>query len=335
MTVLAKYQRLESEGIWRFDENEQRRDIIVSIGKATITISAANGTALTHWSLPAIERLNPGAMPALYRPGPESSEELELSDDEMVKAVDRVLASLQRRQGSRPPLRRYGVPVLAAALIAAMVIWLPDAIIRYTASLVPESVRRDIGTVLLAEMDRVAGAPCASSAGQAALGKLSERLFPGGEVKLLVLPSSLAGTSRVPGRAFLVAHTLVEDFETPEVLAGYLLAEDARRETIDTLAWLLKGAGLRASLSLLTQGRLPEERLQRMAEWLIAQPTAPIADQTLLDKFSAAQVSARPYGLALDISGDSTATLIDANVATIPPLLSDGDWIALQTICDG
>ena len=129
VTVLAKYQRLESEGIWRFDETEQRRDIIVSIGKATITISAANGTALTHWSLPAIERLNPGAMPALYRPGPESSEVLELADEEMVRAVDRVLGSLHRRQGSRPPLRRYGVPVLALALIAAMVVWLPDAII--------------------------------------------------------------------------------------------------------------------------------------------------------------------------------------------------------------
>ena len=62
MTVLAKYQRLEAEGIWRADPEAQRQDVIVAIGEATLTISAANGTALAHWSLPAIERLNPGEL---------------------------------------------------------------------------------------------------------------------------------------------------------------------------------------------------------------------------------------------------------------------------------
>ncbi len=65
MTVLAKYQRLEAQGIWRAEPEAQRRDVIVSIGKATITISAANGTALTHWSLPAMHRLNPNELPAV------------------------------------------------------------------------------------------------------------------------------------------------------------------------------------------------------------------------------------------------------------------------------
>ena len=54
MTVLAEYQRLEAEGVWRADEDAQRRDVIVSIGEATLTLTDLNEVALTHWSLPAI-----------------------------------------------------------------------------------------------------------------------------------------------------------------------------------------------------------------------------------------------------------------------------------------
>jgi hypothetical protein len=46
-----------------------------------------------------------------------------------------------------------------------------------------------------------------------------------------------------------------------------------------------------------------------------------------------ATVDSAPYGYARDISGESTATLISASQTTTPPLLSDGEWIALQGIC--
>ena len=48
MTVLAKYQRLEAEGLWRPDPAAQRRDVIVSIGDATLTIATGNGSVLSH-----------------------------------------------------------------------------------------------------------------------------------------------------------------------------------------------------------------------------------------------------------------------------------------------
>ena len=74
MTVLKQYQRLETFGIWHASPKEQRRDVIVSLGDATLTISDGKMQALSHWSLPAILRLNPGERPACFGPGPDIPE---------------------------------------------------------------------------------------------------------------------------------------------------------------------------------------------------------------------------------------------------------------------
>lgn len=334
MTVLAKYQRLEAEGVWRAHPEAQRKDVFVSIGDATITIGAANGTALAHWSLPAIQRLNPGERRALYRPGDESSETLEIADPEMIDAVEKVLKSIQR--GPERAGRVHGMATIGIglAILVAAAFWLPGAIVRYTASLVPDVARVTIGTQLLAEMDRVSGTPCAASFGQRALEKLSGRLFDAAPTQLVVLPSALKDTSHLPGGTILLSHTLVEDFETPDVVAGYVLAEDIRRKNEDPLARLLEFAGLRAALVLLSQGNLPEAALKRMSEAVIAEPPSEILDEELIARMNAAEVPAEGYALALDFSGETTAMLLQAKATFQTPILEDGDWIALQRICE-
>ncbi len=334
MTVLAKYQRLEAEGVWRAQPDAQRRDVIVSIGDATITIGAANGTALTHWSLPAIERLNPGERPALYQPGEDSSETLEIAEAEMIDAVEEVLKSIRR--GHQRPGRFVNLVTLGVgiAILVAAVIWLPGAIIRYTASLVPDVARVTIGAQLLTEMDRVAGMPCAAPSGLRALDKLEARLFDDPSNQLVVLPSALKDTAHLPGGTILIAHTLVEDFETPDVVAGYVLAEDLRREKEDPLARLLEFAGLRAALVLLSQGKLPEASLKRMAEGVISKDPVQVMDTDLIARLNAAAVPAEAYAFARDFSGETTTDLLQGTAPASAPILEDGDWIALQRICE-
>ncbi len=334
MTVLAKYQRLEAEGIWRSGAQAQRRDVIISIGDATITISAANGTALTHWSLPAMERLNPGERPALYRPSGDSPETLEVAEDEMTDALEQVLKSIKRGTGGSNRFRRLATLGVALAILGGAALWLPSATIRYTASLVPDVARGSIGASLLGEMDRVAGAPCASPAGLRALENLKRRLFGTGGPDLVVLASTLRETSHLPGGTILISHTLVEDFETPDVLAGYILAEDIRLRQEDPLARLLDFAGLRAALGLLLQGKVPDTAIRRMAEGVVAETPGVVSDTDLLALLDAKQVPAKPYALARDFSGTTTAALVQASAPTGPLILEDGDWIALQRICE-
>ena len=66
MTALKKYARLEATGLWRQTPEDQRREVVVSIGDATLVISNTNDTALTHWSLAAIERAGTSDDPATF-----------------------------------------------------------------------------------------------------------------------------------------------------------------------------------------------------------------------------------------------------------------------------
>ena len=332
MTVLAEYQRLEAEGVWRPVAEGQRRDVIVAIGEATLTIAAPNGTALTHWSLPAMRRLNPGERRALYAAGEDAPETLEISDPEMVAAIDRVLFSIRRRPAGALWARRGLGLVLFGGLAALAVMWLPGAITAYTASLVPQEARAQIGAALLAETERVTGAPCSSPGGDKALQRLTERLFPEGGTRLVVLPSVLTGTAHLPGGVILVSHRLVEDHETPDVLAGHLVAEAVRRRTRDPMARLLAAVPFRASLALLSTGKLREADLRRMAEWVVAAPTDPVEAEALMAPMGEAGIVPEAYARALDISGGAGA-LARAVPDEVRPVLEDTDWIALQRIC--
>jgi hypothetical protein len=333
LTVLAEYQRLEAEGVWRPAAEGQRRDVIVAIGEATVTIAAPNGTALTHWSLPAMRRLNPGEPRALYAPGEDAPETLEISDGEMVAAIDRVLSSIRRRPSGALWARRGLALVLFGGLAALAVLWLPGAITAYTASLVPREAREQIGAALLEETVRVTGAPCTSPAGDMALQRLTERMFPTGGTRLVVLPSALAGTAHLPGGLILVSHTLVEDHETPDVLAGYLVAEMVRRRARDPLARLLAAVPFRASLALLSTGKLRQQDLQRMAEWLVAAPADPVAAEALFGPIAEAGVAPEADARALATPVAPTGPLAKAVPAEVRPVLEDTDWIALQRIC--
>ena len=336
MTALSDFARLEAAGIWRETEGAQRRDVIVSLGEASLTIFDMKDTALTHWSLAAVERLNPRESPALYSPGPESGEELELSDDTIIDAIERVRSAVARR---RPRSGRLRLAIMGGALalvLALGVFWLPDALIRHTASVVPPVARAAIGARLLSEIEKLTGPACVSAGGQVALSHLAERLFDTGNLRLVVLPDGLTGTAHLPGRTILLGRGLVEDHEDAEPAAGYLLAEVARIRALDPLLQLLRSAGPRAAFRLLTTGRLDDRTYRDHAAALIRAPRPPVGAAVLLPMFRAADLSSRPYAMARDISGETVLPLIEGDPfpqGTPRPVLSDGDWLRLQAIC--
>ncbi len=333
VTVLAKYQRLETEGIWHRSPDEQRRDVIVSVGKTTITISTLNGTALTHWSLPAMERINPGQMPALYRPEGDSRETLELAEDPFVEAVDRVLDSVRRRRFPGG-LRRLASIALTAAALGGAVFWLPGAITRHTASLLPDAARASIGMSLLSEMDRMTGPPCDAPSGVRSLEHLRNRLFGTEALRLAILPSTLPETAHLPGRTILISHKLLKRMETPESLAVHVLAEDVRRNHGDPVGRLLDVAGIKAVLVLLTEGKVPDDALSRMTENVVTTVPSPVPEDVLMARMAAAGIAIRADAIPGDIPGRPTAAIAAAVAPATLPVLSDGDWIALQGICE-
>ncbi|MCT4685256.1 MAG: hypothetical protein N4A39_16155 [Roseicyclus sp.] len=336
MTALEQYSRLEATGLWREAPDAQRRDVLVSLGDATLMISTQSEVALTHWSLPAVARLNPGRRPALYAPGADTEERLEIDDPDMIAAIETVRAAIDKRRPHPGRLRLWISGGMAALALGLAIFWLPDALTRQTVALLPEASREEIGNRLLQEIGQLAGPICTSPRGSTALNRLARRSFGEDAPRVALLPSPIPDTLSLPGDILVANAGLAEDYETPEVLAGFLLAEDVRRDQTDPMLRLLTEAGLGATLGLLTTGQIDEAALHAHAATLLSREAGPVAEAPLLARFEAAGISSQPYAFARDVSGETMLGLIEADPmrgAQTAPLLGDADWVSLQDIC--
>ncbi|MCK8463056.1 hypothetical protein MUY35_04240 [Aliiroseovarius sp. S1339] len=336
MTALTKYERLEAAGLWRASPEAQRRDVILSLGDATLVISDQHGTALAHWSLPAVIRLNPAERPALFSPGEDATEDLEIEDDTLIKAIEKVRTVVERRRPHPGRLRHWVTAGIIGLLVALCVFWLPNALRDYTVSVVPDPTRDAIGQRILNRIGRVAGQQCDGQIGQSALDRLTARVLDTAAPRVIVLSGGVQTATHLPGHITLLNRALIEDYEEPDVVAGFLLAEDMRRQATDPMNALLEHAGLKATAQLLTTGDLPDGVIDSYAEDLLIAAPAPLDHSALLTRFEKAGVRSTPYAYALDLTGESTLDLIEADpvaLADATPLLTDANWVRLQGIC--
>lgn len=338
MTALKQYERLESTGIWREHAEAQRRDVYVSFGDASLVIRDRAEAPLAHWSLSAIERLNPGRRPAVYAPGRGADESLEIEDATMIQAIERVVRALRRARPRRGRLRLAIAALLIAGFAALAWFWLPGTLVRYAEAVLPPAKRAQIDSRLIAAMGEFAGAPCRIAGSDAALARVAARLsLPGAPIeRIVVLRDGRSEAVYLPGGTMVMSRRLVEDHENPEVPGGYALAALAAAMDTPPLAKLLLDAGTLATLRLLTTGQLPAEAIRAHAQALLAATPDRPDDAALLPLFATAQLSSTPYAYALDVSGETTLGLIEADPfghRPYPALLPDSDWVLLQSIC--
>lgn len=335
MTALTQYARLEASGLWRATPEDQRREVVVSIGDATLTITDMRDQPLAHWSLAAIHRANPGKRPAVFHPEGDSGETLELavSEAQMIDALEKLRRAVDR---ARPrPGRLRGLGLLVSVTLVALLawLWLPGALVRHTVAVVPDVKRAEIGSALLERIERLTGPACAAPAGLRALQNLRARLGTG---PVIVLPGDLVTSLHLPGGTIVIDRALVEDYEEPDVAAGFILAEAVLSQVSDPFYDLLDAVGPRASFQLLTTGNLKGETLDLYARHLLTQPSAQPADDELLAAFETRGVRSTPYAYARDVTGETVLGLIEADPMArreTAPLLSDADWLRLQSIC--
>ena len=340
MTALTKYQKLESAGLWRPMRTAQLREVIVNLGDTSLVLTdMRTGSALAHWSLPALSRLNPGEAPALFSPDPEGAETIELDDADMIAALEQVHSVLDAARPHPGRLRNSILTGVAVAILLGAVIFLPDALVRHTVSVIPATTRIEIGKVVLADLTRITGQTCAGRRGQQALTKLSLRLFGAAPARrIVVVRHGLTDAVHLPGREIVLPQSLLAKGDSPDMAAGYALAEAVAADRSDPMIPLLRHAGLAATFRLLTTGTLPPGAVAGYAETLLAVPPDRTPPAVLLRAFEAAGLSSAPYAQARFPDTTEAAALTEGDPfadAAPPPLLPDEDWVALQDICAG
>ena len=343
MTALQKYQRLECTGLWRLTAAAQLREVVVGLRDTTLVLAdPRTEMALSHWSLPSVERVNPGELPAIFTPGRMDdgtpSETVELEDAEMIAALETVRTTLIRRRPK--PGRVRGLTIVLGVVLAAGfgLLWLPEAMIRHTASVLPTATRVQIGKLAMADAARLTGTPCVDTLGKRGAAVLAQKLSGQGVGEIDVVRDGVSGAVALPGGIVLLSAKIVESAPDPEPVAGFVLAAMLRAEGNDPMIPILRHAGLTATLRLLTTGHLPEGALKGYAERLLATKPAALDDARLLERFKQVNLSSTAYAMALDPSGKTTAALIDGDPfkgSSPAPILPDNDWISLQGICAG
>lgn len=337
MTALTKYDRLEATGLWRPDPDGQRREVIVSIGDATLVITDMNDRAITHWSLAAVARANAGTRPAVFYPDGDEGETLELPEHEhqMVEAIETLRKAIAKSRPRPGRLRWLGVGLSITAVAALVIFWLPGAMRDNTLRVVPQVKREALGVALIERMQRVTGPMCNDVAGLRALRRLGLRLDT---LKLAVVPALGRPALHLPGGVIVLDRSVFEDWEEPDVAAGYILAELALQVERDPLADLLDTTGMWENFRLLTTGEISDEALDAYAEYLMTTPTQMPDTSNLLALFEAADLRSTPYARARDITGETVLDLIEGDpmqARETQPLLADSTWLRLQGLCGG
>ncbi len=337
MTALRKYERLESPGLWRETPEARLREVIVALRSATLILADPKTEApLTQWSLPALRRLNPTGMPALFAPSDDEGETLEIDDPDMIAALDTVRTTLEHRRAKPGRLRGTLYSAAGLVLLGLAVFWLPGALVDYTANMLPQPTRVQLGQLALQDLIRLTGSPCTTPEGTAALTKMAERIDPANPATIRVLHEGLTRPAALPGGLVLLPAKLLDQSDGPEAVAGYVIAENRYTLGRDPTRSVLHYAGLWATVRLLTSGAMSPQSLQGYGETLLQSIEVLPSDDELLSAFKTSGISTQPYALARDPSGATTAPLVRGDPmprGSDPAVMDDGAWLSLQAIC--
>ncbi|HEY0274576.1 MAG TPA: hypothetical protein VGC31_00685 [Paenirhodobacter sp.] len=337
MTALRQYERLEALGLWREGVTAQRREVIVSFGDATLVIFDSRAERpLAHWSLAALVRRNPGKRPALFAPSEEPGEDLEIEDEAMIAAIEKVQAALDAGQPHPGRLRGLLLAVGATGVLIVAAIWLPSAVVEQAARIAPAATRADIGRAILADMVRQTGSPCHSTGGDEALVALADRLP--GSAQIIIVPRGGKTGIVLPGNIVVLGREAITGQDTPEVLAGRVITTELAERGRNPLRPFLEWAGFGASLRLLAGAQLAPDTVKGYGKTLMQMPAEPADPADLLQAFASAGVASSPYAYARDKTGESVLPLIEGDPfrgqTARRPLLDEARWIALQDICN-
>lgn len=332
MTAIKEFERLEALGLWRETENAQRREVVISFGEASLVLSDINNRPLAHWSLAAIEHKGSSDNGSIFSVDEFGEETLEIDDPTMIAAIGKVRASIDATRPHPGRLRWFISAITLLLFLGFALFWLPNALTKYAASIVPETKSAQIGESLIKSIQKTTGSVCSTPAGERALRRFEERVTDTANSRVRILEMGTRPSVHLPGRNILLNHRLTTQSSDANLLAGYAILERAAAEEETPLLDLFNFIGIRKTLGFLGTGDISDSDLEAFADWRLFGPQADPSMNTLLQLFTAAKVPFSAY--ATHAQDDDLINAQDLAAEDYGPILSDNDWISLQEICD-
>tara|TARA_B110000259_G_scaffold52954_1_gene62334 strand:- start:918 stop:1931 length:1014 start_codon:yes stop_codon:yes gene_type:complete len=334
MTALKKYQRLECIGLWRSDLSAQRREVILSFGKATLVLTDSQNRVLSHWSLAAVEVQKGKMGEATLRPGAEAEETIEIKDKIMLEALLKVRKEINQT-GAHPGKLRLIIAIVTLIAISSVTIFLgPPALVSYASKVLPTAKRLQLGQAIRQHIGQLAGPYCENPEGTIAVQKLAKRLNSKNLKQILVLPGYREKAIVIPGGIVILFKNMIKTTSNPEVTAGYILSALADYENEEPIQLHLSKVGFPISLSLIISNELSETQIDKLAKNALALSPHPASNSSILNKFRTTQVSSTPFARILSNKNSEYLINNDPYPENSPNLvLPDGAWLGLQAIC--
>jgi hypothetical protein len=331
MTAIKEFERLEALGLWRATAHAQRKEVVISFGDTTLVLSDINNRPLTHWSMAAIKHRGAGDNGTIFTVDDVGEETLEIEDPTMIAAIGKIRASIEARRPHPGRLRWFLGAAIMIAFLAFSLFWLPNALTRYAAGIVPDSKAVDIGDALLESIRKTTGSACSTPSGERALRRLEDRTIGAPSNRIRIIAMGSRPSLHLPGGNILLNHRLTTQSDDASLLAGYAIMERAAQDETEPLLELFKSLGIRKTLNFLGTGNIQNSDLEKFADNRLFGPHATPSAQTMLDLFEVAQI---PHGrFATHAKRPDLLEKPDLEPEQYDPILNDNDWISLQEIC--
>ena len=334
MTALKKYQRLECTGLWRSDLSAQRREVILSFGKATLVLTDSQNRVLSHWSLAAVEVQKGKMGQATLRPGLDAEESIEISDKVMLEALLKVRKEINQT-GPHPGKLRLIIAIVTLIAISSVTIFLgPPALVSYASKVLPDAKLLQLTEALGERIGQLAGPYCKNPEGTNAAQKLTKRLKSKNLRQISVLPGRRDKAIVLPGGMVILFENMINTTNNPEVTAGYILSALADYEYEEPVQLHLSKVGFPISLSLIMSNQLSKPQIDKLAKNALALSPNPASNSTILNSFRTTKVSSTPFARILSDKNSEYLINNDPYPENSPNLvLPDGAWLGLQAIC--
>jgi len=342
----------------------RRRAVDLLLGPSGLEI-VENGEVLARWPFEGVRRLDSAQYVLRLRSldAPELAR-LEVEDEALGADLVRRCSRLDEGTGAS----RRAIPKILAWSLAAgaslilTVIYLVPVAADLLAPLVPIPIERRFGVAVDNQVRAIFGREtCSNEAGQASLTKLVDRLESAAAlpmpIEVAVLPSGIPNAVALPGGRIYLFDGLLSRAENPDEVAGVIGHEMGHVAGRDVMRALIQSGGSSFLLGLLFGDVAGGGALILVARTLIDSSHSREAE-TAADGFAAGAMlglgrSPKSLGRFLlrvtgegkggvippflrshPLSADRLAALEKRDApASASPLLTDGEWRALQMIC--